>query len=57
MDAVRRLHRQHAGVEPVRGKRFTIKGISMVITNGRRITRGTDDYDLTEPYRHVASVP
>jgi hypothetical protein len=36
---------------------FTIKGISMVITNGRHITRGTDDYDLTEPYRHVASVP
>jgi steroid delta-isomerase-like uncharacterized protein len=42
---------------PVRGKRFTIRGVSIVITNGRRITRATDYYDLTELYRQVASPP
>jgi hypothetical protein len=42
---------------PVRGKRFTIRGDAIVITNGRRITRATDDYDMTELYRQVASVP
>lgn len=42
---------------PVRGKRFTLQGVSIVITNGRRITGATDHYDMTERYRQVASVP
>lgn len=41
----------------VRGKRFNIRGVSIVITNGRRITRASDYYDLAELYRQVASPP
>lgn len=39
---------------PVKDKRFKIKGVSIVITNGRRITRLSDYYDLAELYRQVA---
>jgi steroid delta-isomerase-like uncharacterized protein len=38
---------------PVKGKRFDIRGVSIVITNGRRITRFSDYYNIAEFYRQV----
>ena len=38
---------------PVRAKRFEIRGVSIVITNGRRITRFSDYYNIAEFYRQV----
>ena len=55
-DPVRPLHRQYARGAG-QSKRITIRGDAIVITNGRRITHATDDYDMTEVYRPVASVP
>jgi steroid delta-isomerase-like uncharacterized protein len=39
---------------PVKDKRFKIKGVSIVSTNGRRITRFSDYYNIAELYRQVA---
>ena len=39
---------------PVRARRFNIRGVSVVITNGRRITRFSDYYNLAEFYRQVS---
>ena len=39
---------------PVRARRFDIRGVSVVITNGRRITRFSDYYNLAEFYRQVS---
>lgn len=36
---------------------MAIRGVSIVITNGPRITRATDYYDVTELYRQGVSVP
>lgn len=38
---------------PVKGRRFEIRGVSIVITNGRRITRFSDYYNIAEFYRQV----
>jgi steroid delta-isomerase-like uncharacterized protein len=37
----------------VKNKRFKIRGVSIVSTNGRRITRFSDYYNLAEFYRQV----
>jgi steroid delta-isomerase-like uncharacterized protein len=42
---------------PVSGQRFTIRGVSVVITNGRRITRVSDYYNLADFYQQVARNP
>jgi steroid delta-isomerase-like uncharacterized protein len=39
---------------PVRSRRFNIRGVSVVITNGRRITRFSDYYNLSEFYSQVS---
>jgi steroid delta-isomerase-like uncharacterized protein len=39
---------------PVKDQRFKIRGVSIVSTNGRRIIRLSDYYDLAELYRQVA---
>jgi steroid delta-isomerase-like uncharacterized protein len=38
---------------PVKSKRFQIRGVSIVITNGRRITRFGDYYNIADFYRQV----
>jgi steroid delta-isomerase-like uncharacterized protein len=38
---------------PVKDKRFKIRGVSIVSTNGRRITRFSDYYNIAEFYRQV----
>jgi steroid delta-isomerase-like uncharacterized protein len=38
---------------PVKSRRFNIRGVSVIITNGRRITRFSDYYNLAEFYRQV----
>jgi steroid delta-isomerase-like uncharacterized protein len=42
---------------PVKGKRFNIRGVSVVITNGRRITRFSDYYNLADFYQQVGGTP
>ena len=42
---------------PVQARRFTIRGASVVITNGRRITRLTNYYNLVDFYRQVGVGP
>jgi|tagenome__1003787_1003787.scaffolds.fasta_scaffold20385371_2 steroid delta-isomerase-like uncharacterized protein len=39
---------------PVKSRRFDIRGVSVVITNGRRITRFSDYYNLSEFYHQVS---
>ncbi len=39
---------------PVKDRRFKIKGVSIVGTNGRRITRFSNYYNIAEFYRQVA---
>jgi steroid delta-isomerase-like uncharacterized protein len=40
---------------PVRDRHFSIRGASVVLIEGGRISRFTDYYELTEFYRQVAS--
>jgi len=38
---------------PVRDRRFKIRGVSIVSTNGRRVTRFSDYYNIADFYRQV----
>jgi len=42
---------------PVKNKRFSVRGASVVVTDHGRITRFTDYYNLAEFYRQVTEKP
>jgi steroid delta-isomerase-like uncharacterized protein len=41
----------------VKGRRFHIRGVSVITTNGRRITRFSNYYSLADFYRQVSGPP